>query len=259
MLLSDLITAGLDRADRSAASFAQTTLVSYANASLGRLYGKLCSTYEDYNVTQVTFALPGGSVTGNQVTIGPNGTVATDFFQPRALWLQIGNSPAPFVTIPRLTSLAERNLYTYPQIVPVYGAIPSCWNLLGATLEVLPSNVAGATYVLSYVPILPTFAYGGAIDGPWLTVNGWQEFAVWDIAAKLLFKEESHDSFDRATAQANAMLQAVSIEAKPRDVSQPQSIADMNRVRNPWGGWGGGAGLPGQGWGGDGFGGGGIW
>jgi len=256
LLLSDLIAAGLDRADRKSASYDASTLTSYANASLGRLYGRLCSTYEDYNVSQYQFTLAGGSPSGNQITVGVNGT-PTDFFQPRALWLLANASPALPITIPRLNSLAERNLYTFPQIVPVYGAIPSCWNLLGSVLEVLPTNVAGATYILNYVPNLKTFVNSDAIDAPWLTVNGWVEFAVWDVAAKLLFKEESHDSFDRAIAMADKLLEQVSIESKPRDVSQPQSIMDMNRVRNPWGAWGQ-SGLPGFGWG-DAGGGGGCW
>jgi hypothetical protein len=226
----------------------------WVNESVGELYGLLCQTYEDYNVSTYTFTLAGG-VGGNQLTVGP-GTAVPQFSQPRALWMQIQSSVQPYVTIPRLTSLMERNLYTFPNIVPVYGAIPSAWNLVGNTLEVLPPTVAGATYALLYVPVAPTLTQDtDTIDAFWLSINSWHHYVILDVAIKALIKEESLDTAQMLQGRKTAMGQRVLAEAKPRDVSQPQSIVDMSRVRNLWPG-----GVPGAapGWGGD-WGGGGQW
>jgi hypothetical protein len=225
------------------------------NGSVGELYGVLCQTYEDYNVKQYAFTLVGGA-NGNQLQVGPN-TAVPDFWLPRAVWLQIQGSSNPYVTIPRLTSLMERNLYTFPNIVPIYGAIPSCWNILGSTIEILPPSVAGASYVVWYVPACPVLVNDtDTIDALWLTVNGWQEYVVLDAAAKALIKEESLDTASLLLQAKKELRARILSEAKPRDISQPQAIVDMQRVRNLWPG-----GVPGAapGWGGGDFGGGGCW
>jgi hypothetical protein len=256
--VADIIVAAQQRADRvNAGTITTAEWLAMANASLQELYGALTSTYEDYNVTQYPFSLQGGSQANNSLLVGP-GTAIADFFQPRAMWLQIqGGGPVPFVTIPRLESLAERNLYVFPAIIPVYGAIPSRWNLLGNQIEILPPTVAGNSYVLWYVPVLPQFADSGqTIDKYWLTINGWQEYAVLDVAAKALIKEESLDTANLLLAQKRELKQRIIAEAMPRDLSQPRAIVDMQRVRNPWSSWGGGMPGPGAGWDGSG---GGCW
>ncbi|HZU84171.1 MAG TPA: hypothetical protein VE987_14680 [Polyangiaceae bacterium] len=253
--LADLRLAAQQRADRVNVSTISTSEWNwYINKSAQELYGLLASTYQDYNVKSVAVTLPGGSQAGNSFQVGPNQTIASDFFQPRALWLQIGGSPTPYVTIPRLESLNERNLYVFPNIVPVYGAIPSRWNILGSTIEILPPTVGGNQYVLWYVPALPTLSSDtDSIAQYWLSINGWDEYVTLDAAAKALIKEESLDTANLLLQQKMALRERILREAAPRDISQPQSIVDMNRIRNPWGGWGAG-GMPGPGWGGDGTG-----
>ncbi len=247
---SDLILASQQRCDRvNATTITPAEWLSMLNASLQELYGVLTSTYQDYNVKQYPFTLVGGSQANNSFNVGPN-TGVPDFFQPRAMWLIVNGSSQPY-TIPRLESLNERNLFTFPNIVPVYGAIPSRWNLLGSQIEILPPNVGGNSYVLWYVPTLPQLVnLTDTVDQYWLTINGWQEYAVLDVAAKACIKEESLDTASLLLAQKRETRERILHEAAPRDVSQPQAIVDMNRVRNPWGGWGG-AGQPGgSGWGG---------
>jgi hypothetical protein len=256
----DVILAAQQRSDRPAAgTITPAEWLAMLNASLQELYGILTSTYQDYNCKSYAFTLVGGSQANNSLVVG-SGSAVPDFFQPRAMWLQLGNAPSPYATIPRLESLNERNLFTFPNIVPVYGAIPSRWNLLGSTIEILPPNVGGASYVLWYVPTLPTFSTatsgagtGDQIDAYWLTINGWQEFAVVDVAIKALIKEESLETAQLLMVQKRDLKTRILQEAAPRDVSQPQAIVDMARVRNPWNGWGGG-GMPGPNWGGDGSG-----
>jgi hypothetical protein len=138
--------------------------------------------------------------------------------------------------------------------VPVYGAIPSRWNLLGSQIEILPPTVGGSSYLLWYVPVLPRLvAPDQTLDPYWLTVNGWEEYVTLDAAAKACIKEESLDTASLLLQQKAALRDRIIKEAMPRDISQPKAIVDMARVRNPWGGWGSG-GLPGPGWGADGSG-----
>lgn len=249
--LSDLVLGAQQRCDRVNASTITTgEWYGYVNGSVQELYGVLTSTYEDYNVKSYTVALVGGAQGQNQFSVGP-GSGVPDFFQPRGMWLQIGGSPTPYVTIPKLESFAERNLYTFPTIVPVYGAIPSRWNLMGSTIEILPPSVAGNTYVLWYVPTMPALVQPtDTIDQYWLTINGWQEYVILDAAIKAMIKEESNDTAQLLMMQKKDLGARIIRESMPRDISQPKAIQDMARVRNPWGGWGAGA-VAGGGWGND--------
>lgn len=254
--LGDLRLGAQQRADRvNATSIPPSEWNAYIKASAGELYGILCTTYEDYNVKTYQFTLQGGSEAGNRLAVGP-GSAVPDFFQPRYLWVVVQGSPqAPFFPVPRLESKMERHLFTYPAIVPIYGAIPSRWDLTGSTIEILPPTVSGNTYRLGYVPTLPPLVQDtDTIDSFWLTVNGWDEYIILDVAAKALIKEESLDTAQMLLQQKMDLRARILNEAKPRDISQPQAIVDMARVRNPWNGWGTG----GPGWGGD-FGGGGNW
>jgi hypothetical protein len=249
--LSDLVLSAQQRCDRvNATTITTAEWYQYANASAQELYGAICATNEDYNVKSYPVTLVGGAQGQNQFSVGPN-TAVPDFLFPRAFWLQIGGSPTPYVTIPRLESFAERNLYTFPTVVPVYGAIPSRWNLMGNIIEVLPPSVAGSSYVLWYVPRLPTLVNPtDTIDAFWLTINGWDEYVVLDVAAKACIKEESLDTAQILLSQKKEIKARILAEGVPRDISQPRAITDMARVRNPWGGWGAG-GIAGGGWGSD--------
>jgi hypothetical protein len=259
--LADLRLASQQRADRvNAVTISTAEWNAYINASNGELYGTICSTYQDYNVKSQNFTLAGGSPTGNTVAVGPAQSVAPDFYQPRKLQLQLASSiggVTPFITIPRINSFMEQDLYTFPNIVPVYGSIPSGWNLVGNLVTVHPPSTAGAQYVLWYVPTAPTLVNDDdTIDAFWLSVNGWHEYVILDVAAKALIKEESLDTAQLLLQQKEQLRQRIIREAMPRDVSQPQNIVDMQRIRNNWGNGLPGAGPPG--WGGD-WGGGGTW
>lgn len=226
------------------------------NEGIGELYGTLCQTYEDYNVKFVTFTLTGGSLTNNQLLVGPGQSTAQDFWQPRFVWLQVNNSPQPYVTLPRI-QLIEQNLYTFPNIVPIYGAIPSGWNIVGNVIQIIPAMAPANTYQMGYVPAAPVLVNDtDTIDAFWLTVNGWQKYAIRYAAIEALLQEESGETAAPHQQKLQELKTRILMEAKPRDISQPQSIVDMQRVRNLWP-----TGLAGSapGWGGDWGGSGGCW
>lgn len=240
--LNDIVASAQRRVDRVNANTITTAeWLDYAYGSLQELYGMLCSTYEDYNIKQYQFTLVGGAQGQNQIGVGP-GTSVPDFYQPRAIWVVLSGATQPFLTIPRLESFQERNLWVYPTIVPVYGSIPTRWSLMGNQLEILPPTVAGQSYILWYVPTLPNYIQnpGDPIDSNWVTINGWHEYAVLDTGIKALLKEESTETAQVLMVQKSALAKRIVEEARPRDISGPKSIVDMSRVRNPWGVFGGG-------------------
>lgn len=253
--VNDIILAAQQRADRVNGPMQPAEWLELANKGIKRLYGILANTNEDYNVGQFPFTLAGGSAAANSLQLGP-GQVCPDFWKPRGLWLQV-SGPLPYRTIPRLESFAERNLYTVPQIVPIYGSIPARWNLMGNLFEVLPPQVAGANYILWYIPRAPQLQGNQSIEGFWLSVNGWDEYAALYAAYKALVKEESLDTAMLVAQELKQLEMQIVNEAKPRDVSQPKNIVDMSAIRGVW------PGVPGiaGGWntGGDFGGGGGMW
>lgn len=246
--LADLTLAAQLKADRVNGPWPVTDWYSWVNESAQELYGILTSTHEDYNVKPYSFSMPGGSETGNQIQLGPGSSVP-DFFQPRLLEMQI-QAPTPYVVIPRLNSLQEIDLYTYPQIVPVYGTIPSGWYLVGATLGIVPPAASGANYRLRYIPQLPKLiAPTDSLDAFWLTLNGWDSYVACGAAREAARREESYELVQSLEMKMSEIRTRILLEAKPRDVSQPAGIVDMQRVRNN-----AGLGYPGNlgyGWGRD--------
>jgi hypothetical protein len=247
--LSDLILAAQQRCDRVNASTITTQeWTSYVNGSAKELYGLLCSTYEDYNVSPYQFTLTGGDPPLNTLTLGP-GSAVGDFYQARALWRQLTVTPQTRWARLKRTNLVERNMYTGPTVSLLYGQMPMAWNLLGSALEVLPSASSAGQYLLYYVPAMPSLVQQtDSIDKYWLTINGWEEYVVLDAAAKALIKEESYEAAAVMLQQKSACRERILREAAPRDDSEPARIIDIKSVDRNYGleGWGG----PNGGWGG---------
>lgn len=252
-VVQDIIVSGQRWADRVKYQYDTGELLAYANEGLKELYGILCSTYEDWNVLDYNFSLVGGSYQGNQLQVGPN-TTLPDFYQPRAMMVVVSGGPTPFLTIPRLPSLNEQNLYSFPNIVPLFGAVPTYWNLIGNVIQIVPLTVGPYNYLLKYVPALPTFGdTSQPVDKYWLSLNGWDTYASLYVGERLALKEESYDTAQMLAQKRTELKQRILQEAKPRDISEPRQIVDMKRVRATRSGWGwNGGGAPGWGWGGTG-------
>ncbi len=226
---SDMILAAQQRCDRvNASTILAAEWLSMVNASVQELYGTLTSTYQDYNVKRFTFALAGGDPPLNTLLVGPS-TQVPDFFQPRGLWWQLSPSPGVrWMRLARLANLLERSRFTTPLISLQYGQMPSAWDLRGNEIEILPPQASGGSYMLNYVPTMPRLLSPDAtIDAQWLTINGWDEYVVLDVAAKALIKEESLETANLLLQQKEQLRQRILREAAPRDDSEPGQIADM--------------------------------
>ena len=241
--LAQLTLQAQQRCDRvNATTITAGEWTTMVNASVQELYGTLCSTYEDYNVKSVTFTLPGGDPPLNQIALGEANVPAgyptslpqiTDFYLMRALWWQA--SPAPstrWVPLLKCAGFLERHRFLGPNVSLYYGSTPSAFLLYGTVLEVLPPASSGGTYMLLYVPQMPQLVGPNEDIAPyWLSVNGWDEYIVLDVAAKALIKEESIESANILLQQKQAVLQRVLKEAAPRDDGQPGMIQDVQRAQ----------------------------
>ena len=250
--LADLRLRSLQRADRVNASTLTVSEVNYlVNSSVQELYSAVVSVNEDYNAGQYLFTLAGGDPPLNQITVGP-GTNLPNFLRARGLWRQLTGAPTTrWAPLRRLGNLIERNMYVGPTVSLLYGQIPTAWNLYGNVVEVLPPPASGGTYQLMYIPTMPTLVLDtDTIDQYWLTLLGWDEYVVYDVAMKVLLKEESLDSAGVCSGQAQKVKTRVLLEATPRDDSEPGQIADVKTVRSNYGlgGWGGMGGDGGWGW-----------
>ena len=245
--LADLRFAAQSLADRINGPSAPAEWARWINSGAQELYGIITSTYQDYNAKQFPFTLAGGA-SGNTLLVGPGQTVG-DFFMPRALWRQVmSNGASPYwATILRLNSLLERNMNIGPTVSPLYGQMPSYWNLVGNSFEVLPPDASAGTYLLTYVPRMPLMTNDtDTIAQYWLSVNAWDEYIVTYAARKSMLKEESDAG--ALTQDLMALRERIIRECAPRDDSQPGKIADVKRVQRNYG-FGGGP----YGWGGPGF------
>jgi hypothetical protein len=249
--LGQLRTWAQQRADRSNFAYQTGEVNALVNASVQELYATLTSTYEDYNCKRYQFTLLGGDPPGNVLNVG-FGTSVPDFLFMRGLWWQAQTGPGiRYLPLTRLASMLERARYVGPSISLYYGQVTRVFDLYGNTLEVLPGISSAGTYMLTYVPSMPTLVNDSdTIDQYWLSTLGWDEYVVLDVASKLLIKEESLDTAQILTQQKGAIRDRIMREAKPRDDSQPGQIADVEGARRNFGtmGWGSGGAGPWGGW-----------
>lgn len=245
-LVSDLITAGLQRADRVNAPIPASEQLSMANYACQELYGLLVSKRQKLFETAVTFTLVGG-VGANFIDLYAN---YPDF---QALTLvekqttTIGTSPY-YATVSKINTSAERNLINAPPISPLWGLTFVRWDRLGKILSFYPANNAAGTYQITYIPKLPTFTTSSQIDGYFMNINGWDEHIVYGIAAKVLIKEKDIETANAVLQQQAMVAQRLMLEVQPDD-NEPGYIKDVKSLRgtgggfpgagpNGWTGWG---------------------
>jgi hypothetical protein len=244
--LSDLILAAQQRCDRvNATSITTEEWTSMVNTAAGELYGLLTETYEDYNVAQFQFDLPGGCY-GNKLQVG-FGTPVPQFDKIRKLSRQVApfGSDISWAPCLRARSLLEFDLYTSPAMNPYVGGVQCEYALYGNTLELRPASSSAGTYMLWYIPSFQPLVYPyDTIDGTWMTTNGIAQYIILGAAAEALIKEESLDTANLLIQRQQMIAARVLKQFAPRDDNQPGQIADVKRVRAGFGfgpgGFGGG-------------------
>jgi hypothetical protein len=104
------------------------------------------------------------------------------------------------------------------------GDIAEGYYLRGATLVLLPAPSSG-TYRHSYITAAPVLLAATEVDG----ANGWESWLVYDLAIKMMSKEESDPSALLAKqAEIKAEMDAA---AADREASTPMRIVDTRLNR----------------------------
>lgn len=228
-----IIEQAQQRADLVNSSFITATeWQTMANASLSQLFEKLVEAYGSNYFVQTPHIF---------TTDGTNDAYAlpSDFFKLLGVDLQLSpygqSSALGWVTIWRF-NFAERNRYTLPNLVTIWGRTNLSYLLRGGKLWLQPLPQGGQTLRLWYAPTFtPLVNDSDTFDG----VNGWEEWAINDIAKKALVKEESDTSgVDGLQAVQNDRLQTI---IENRDASAPATTVDVYASNGwPWGEWPGG-------------------
>lgn len=202
------------------------------NASLQQLYEKLIEAFgSDYHV-QTPYSI---------TTDGTNDAYAlpTDFFKLLGVDLQLSPSSASssigWVTLWRF-NFAERNRFTLPNILTIWGRTNLTYRLRGSKIWFEPLPMGGQSLRLWYAPVFtPLVNDSDTFDG----INGWEEWVVNDVAQKALVKEESDISGVQALqAVQNDRLASI---IENRDAGAPQTTVDVWAANGGgnfgWGGW----------------------
>lgn len=217
----DLITSSKNKADMLHSDFiSDTEWKENVNNSAGELYDILINEYEDYNRTSFDFTLTGGA-SGNKLT------VPDDFMKMRGLrrWRTSEDDAfkVPLFQFDDYDRLARRNLNN------LYGDGRVAYELAKNIILIRPSAAAGANYTLYYIPKLPIFTdLADEVDSYYLTISGWHEYIVVDVAIKALAKEES--DVQTLQVQKEQLKQRIITSAANRNAG------DVARIQSTYGG-----------------------
>lgn len=218
-----IILKAQQRADMVNSGFITTSeWEGMANASLQNLYEKLIEAYGSDYWVQSPYSIS---------TDGTNETYALpdSFFKLLGVDLQLfpGNGPSGYITIWRFNFNA-RNQFALPGFRTPWGQYVR-YRLRGTTIWFTPLPQGGQVLRLWYAPVFtPLTSDSDVFSG----INGWEEWAVNDIALKALTKEESDLSGVQALqAVQNDRLSSI---IENRDAGEPQTVVDVYEANGLW-------------------------
>jgi hypothetical protein len=247
MSLQQLGIACRQRADRLNSNFVTLPEInSYINQSMTELYDLLITTYEDY------FKAPNAifySAGGNQQQYPlPNGITqfyqndGTTLFTPKPIYKLLGLdlglnvSNNGWVTVDKFNFIG-RNRYFYPNTSStIYGVFNCQYRWMGNSLELIPTPSASQPFRIHYIPKLPVLLQPNDITD--ISISGWLEYVITDVAMKILQKEESDVSI--LAAQKLFLKSRIEESAPNKDAGRPDTISDSRRDSSGGSGYGGG-------------------
>lgn len=177
--------------------------LSYAKASAKWYYDLLVDTDEDYFISSTTISTNGTSDLFN---------LPSDFFKLKGVDYDIGGDT---VSMEKFT-FVERNRYRDR-------ATKLRYRLVGSQIQFKPVPSA-QTITLWYIPTLTIADTSSTI----LSVNGWSEFVVLDVAIKALLKEESDAS--SLMAERDVHTKRLMEMKANRDYALPERVSDVYRL-----------------------------
>lgn len=179
----------------------------WVNQSLNDLWEIITTAEPDRYVTESTI----NAVAGTKAYALP-----ADFYKLRYVDLVSGSER---ITCHEFMT-TEKNQYQYPLGLPR----PPRYNLIGANITFEP-DPGTATYKLGYIALFTEMTVDGStFDG----IAGYEDFVVYDVAARCCDKEEATEQAAMFRAERGRIEQRIRQNAQDRDFSRAPTIG---RVR----------------------------
>lgn len=183
------------------------------NSSCDELYDLLIAAYVEYFLSTSTISVLSGTDTY---------PLPADFYKLVGVDLVLdsnGNAVSlkPF-------QFGERNSFLFTPTWNTVGASYLRYHLQGANVRFVPIPNTAQTVKLWYAPARANLVLDAdTFDG----VDGWEEYAVLDVAIKALLKEESDAS--ALMIQKEAMRKRIEQLVNDRDIGAPSRVTDIHR------------------------------
>jgi hypothetical protein len=212
----------------NAADFASTTVVNdLINQSLAELYDIMRSAYgQEYWRKSTTLTTVAGTSTYS---------LPADFLSLLYAEYVIGTSERVRLTPYNIHNATRiRNSGVWSNIDPIYyrlGMRTSATTSETLLMEFLPTPTGVYSVEVYYVPTMKELSGDTHVVD---AVSGWEDYAVWDVVASLLQKEESDASF--AIMKRDNIRARIEALAGNRDQGSPEYVSDVEEDYRlpPW-------------------------
>lgn len=215
--LTSLLTDIRNRYELESSDFVSTSeLTDYIQDSKDELYDLLVSAWgDDYFYATATVS----TVAGTETVALPS-----DFYKLLALdFVPAGGDPVEL----EMFDWTERNDFGTTS-EPWSSQDPPRYRLRAGLIWFTPKPAAVYAVKVHYIPACPDLVDGlfpVVFDG----VNGWTEYVVCDVCAKIAGKEEADPSL--FLAQKKAVAERIKMMATRRDQSGPAKVRKIRKVR----------------------------
>jgi hypothetical protein len=192
-------------------------LNDWINDSLAELYGIVVESYgDDYYEARASFQTVAGQ------SLYPLDTIVgapADFFKLVAVEIAEGSNWWP------ARRFQDEERYRLQTCSWDSRGASVRHRLVGSNLELVPTPPGVYSMRIRYVPRAPQLAADGT---EFDSINGWHEFVVCDVAAKMLEKEESDSGPLRA--RKAEFIDRLKSATKNRDQGGPHQMIDTTRL-----------------------------
>lgn len=213
--LLELRTDAKQRADMERSNFvSESEWNSYINSSLAELHDIMIASYEDYDVSESTFATVQSQAAYD---------LPANFYKARGVDVKIqgASSPTEWCTITKF-NFNERNRYAIQGFWDYPGVPYLRYRLVGAKIQFSPVPDRATDVKLWYNPILTKLVVD---TDEYNDTNGFAEYVVVDAAIKALNKEESDVTV--LMAQKAALKLRITSMSQNRDAGSPEAVSDI--------------------------------
>lgn len=205
-------------------------IINYLNDSLSVLDAILVSKFDKYKLTKVILSVNAGT---SQISL-PN-----DFLKLAGMDVWLSNGQADGYITMNEYSWEQRNKKVYPSGGNLlYSPYHMEYHLEGQTINILPpQTAANFSYRVSYVPDFIALVNATDTLQSYMDTQNWRQYAVYDVAAQVLAKQDLDPSF--FMAKANELKEVLIKLATPnRNQGEPKSVSDTRNYDNGMGGYG---------------------